>query len=577
MKHSLFVLTVLSTAILAACGGGGSSDEPAAGATPLVLSGVAATGAAISGQTVEAKCASGTGSATSNGNGSYTISVSDGVLPCVLKITPASGPALYSLATGTGSSATANISPVTQLVVASLTGGDPAAYFTGFDATAAATVTDASVTAAVSAVKTTLLAAGVDLGTIDVLAGTLTPATDTSAGNAYDQALDALAAKLETAGTSLETLTTTVAAASPAAPPTAPAVTTGVASLPADLLLKPASSHCAALRSGAYRMVLPTKGAPLGEQTGVFTVDAQTLAVTYTEGSPGMMAAAEDACHFTDDGGKTDLFVSQAGVIVARYTNDNGASYGVGVGVPVQSHPLASLAGTWNAIGLMDSESGGAHTAVTGTFSVSSTGALSGSVWCQNDETWGLTGADCYTDLNETGTLKVNAEGGFDIFEDGEPNANGRVFAYRAGNGDLMLLLVEADGRVLLLTQKRSNVLPTVGVKSTFWNVSLNGQLAAPAPVNVSSNTIQSIDAAAGSWVRQQHSADGAAFDYPETLFANNPRDGYTFRPAATATTVGGGTVQVREFDTLGLRGMGVSAVVIPSTRSLIFSVNQPQ
>jgi hypothetical protein len=84
-----------------------------------------------------------------------------------------------------------------------LTGGDPAAYFTAFDATAAATVTDANVTAAVGAVKTTLLAAGVDLGTIDVLAGTLTPATGTTAGNAYDQALDALAAKLETAGTTL--------------------------------------------------------------------------------------------------------------------------------------------------------------------------------------------------------------------------------------------------------------------------------------------------------------------------------------------------------------------------------------
>jgi hypothetical protein len=100
----------------------------------------------------------------------HAINVTGGVLPCVLKISPATGPALYSVATGSGSSATANISPVTQLVVASLTGGDPAAYFTGFDATAAAGVTDAGVTAAVTAVKTTLLAAGVDLGTIDVLA-----------------------------------------------------------------------------------------------------------------------------------------------------------------------------------------------------------------------------------------------------------------------------------------------------------------------------------------------------------------------------------------------------------------------
>jgi len=100
--------------------------------------------------------------------------------------------------------------------------------------------------------------------------------------------------------------------------------------------------------------------------------------------------------------------------------------------------------------------------------------------------------------------------------------------------------------------------------------------LAAPAPIGISSNTIQSVDAAAGSWVRQQHSADGAPFDYSETLFANNPRDGYTFRPAATTTAVGGTPVQIREFDTLVLRGMGFSAVVIPSTRSLVLSVNQP-
>jgi len=74
---------------------------------------VAATGAAIGGKTVEAKCSAGTGSATSNADGSYSISVTSGSLPCVLKVAPASGPALYSVATGSGSSAVANISPVT--------------------------------------------------------------------------------------------------------------------------------------------------------------------------------------------------------------------------------------------------------------------------------------------------------------------------------------------------------------------------------------------------------------------------------------------------------------------------------
>jgi hypothetical protein len=81
LKTSLWVSTVLGTALLGACGGG-SSDQPAAGPTPLALTGVAATGAAIAGQTVEAKCSTGTGTATSNADGSYTISV-DGGRPAV--------------------------------------------------------------------------------------------------------------------------------------------------------------------------------------------------------------------------------------------------------------------------------------------------------------------------------------------------------------------------------------------------------------------------------------------------------------------------------------------------------------
>ena len=56
------------------------------------------------------------------------------------------------------------------------------------------------------------------------------------------------------------------------------------------------------------------------------------------------------------------MFVTQAGVIVARYTNDDGASYAVGIGLPVQSHTLASLAGTWNAIGLIGERAGTAPT-----------------------------------------------------------------------------------------------------------------------------------------------------------------------------------------------------------------------
>ena len=119
-------------------------------------------------------------------------------------------------------------------------------------------------------------------------------------------------------------------------------------------------------------------------------------------------------------------------------------------------------------------------------------------------------------------------------------------------------------------------MLPTVGATYSTWNVTLNPLLAAPAPSASRATRSSRVDTAAGSWVRQQHSANGAAFDYSETLFANSPRDGYTVRPAATTTAVGGTSVEIRQFDTLVLGGMGFTALVIPSNKSFSLSVNQP-
>ena len=115
-----------AAAALVGCGGGGSAPATGTTSTPLTLTGTAATGAALAGRPVDAKCATGTGTATSATAGTYTISVTDGVLPCALRITAADGTVLYSVASGAGSSAVANINPVTHLVVAALTGADPA-------------------------------------------------------------------------------------------------------------------------------------------------------------------------------------------------------------------------------------------------------------------------------------------------------------------------------------------------------------------------------------------------------------------------------------------------------------------
>ena len=52
--------------------------------------------------------------------GSYTIAVTGGQLPCVLRVT-SGDTVLHSVANGTGATATANISPLTELVLAQAT------------------------------------------------------------------------------------------------------------------------------------------------------------------------------------------------------------------------------------------------------------------------------------------------------------------------------------------------------------------------------------------------------------------------------------------------------------------------
>lgn len=581
MKQSLWIPTVLSTAILAACGGGGdvaSTPSTATGTTPttsaaLTLSGVAATGAAIGGKTVDAKCAAGTGSATSNADGSYTISVTSGSLPCVLKITPASGPALYSVATGSGNTATANINPVTQLVVASLTGSDPDAYYTSFDSSAAAAVTPAAVTAAVSAVKTTLLAAGLDLSSIDVLAGTLTPATTTTTGNAYDQALDALAAELASAGTTLADLTTTVAAASTTATPTVTVATTGAASLPADLLLKPAASNCAALRSGSYQMVFPSSGQTLAAQYGKITIDAGTLAVVYTDGSSGAWTANGN-CRYVDETGKSDIVISPAGVIVARSYDTATTLYTMAIGFPAQTHTLAELAGTWNTAGMAYDTASALYVGntVTGTFSA--TGTLSSVSSCSNASTWSV--ASCAAMTSGFPTFQANADGGFDVLDAGATVAGGRTFAYRSGSGDMMMVHVDGDGSFEVRTKQRTNDLPVVGRVNTSWDLKFTNHWLGTPVLTESTNTVTATDSAAGSFTRLAKTVGGTD-EHLETVLVNNPRNGYNFRAAATVTGTDGVTqVSVSEWTNLGLRGMGMNALLRPAQKQFMFSVQQP-
>ena len=87
MKIQLLT-AALGAALLTACGGGGGDDNSNPGPAPVTtsISGVAATGAAIAGATVEAKCAVGSGTTTTGSDGKFTLNIQNATLPCILSV-----------------------------------------------------------------------------------------------------------------------------------------------------------------------------------------------------------------------------------------------------------------------------------------------------------------------------------------------------------------------------------------------------------------------------------------------------------------------------------------------------------
>jgi alpha-tubulin suppressor-like RCC1 family protein len=196
---------------MVACGGGGGSSAPIA--SNLVVTGTAATGLANAGATVTGKCKVGTGTAITLTDGSYALTITDGQWPCLLQITnPVDGTKLHTVATGTGGTAVANITPLTEMVTARVLAIEPNVFFAAFDgATLSQKVTSITVQAAITEIGLVLT------GTVDTsalgnfISTQFKAATQNSptTGDAQDKLLDAL--KLKLSSTQIGTLVTAMA------------------------------------------------------------------------------------------------------------------------------------------------------------------------------------------------------------------------------------------------------------------------------------------------------------------------------------------------------------------------------
>lgn len=209
--HRTRTLIYFGLAGLAACSGGG-------GGAGYTITGVAASGAAVSQGLLDVKCASGSSSTVTELDGSYRVTVPGGQAPCILRATqPATGLTLHSLVEEGASKA--NITPVTELILANLFGQAPREVFDQFGPEQIRKITPEKLALS----KAIVLEATKDWRLsspnqeeFDPFKAPLRAATSLAGGNNFDQTLDNLMASIIAADTSLPALAQNLIAATAA-------------------------------------------------------------------------------------------------------------------------------------------------------------------------------------------------------------------------------------------------------------------------------------------------------------------------------------------------------------------------
>ena len=545
MKSKVVHLSIAAAAVsllLAACGGGGGSGTGSGGvvgggggssAPALQVSGTAATGAALAGANVQVKCGTGSGSATTTNSGSYTVSMTGGALPCIVQVTgtTADGTSitLHSVvetgtASGGNTAAVANVTPVTEMIVARLMAALPSDAFASFNAQQ---VTQTAVTAATTAIVDALKAAGVDLGSIDPLKATLVPATSTTAGNAYDQQLDALGEQVPPEA--LPQVVNQIATA--AASDSSTGLTEAMTAVAGGAL-----EGCPKVISGRYRTL------DLFGKSVVRDIDFAKKTFSATNGTDQLTIAtdATKPCEFTVTGtteGKAVewnivMGANGSGAYKARSTNPANTGTN-GYIFPVQARTLADLAGSWTFLqsGFDPNPQETGLVQWPGKIEVSNGAAT---VCDYDTSTW-----QACVDPTAM-SLVARSDGGFDLVEGG--TVGGQLYGYKAPNGAMVVFgTTNAAGVADSVTQQTSLVatklatlpLPTVGTETKFWDVSVSqpgnlGTRVVAAPF-AETNTVLSVDTAAGTAMRKRVS-DGRE----DTVRFNQPLAGLRVREGGT-------------------------------------------
>lgn len=542
MKSKLILtgLTGLTVAVLAACGGGGDSTKTV---SSTKVSGTAATGAALAGATVSAKCASGSGSATTAADGTFTINIENAQRPCVLSVTTPDGTTLHSVVeAGTENNVVANVTPFTELITAALAQGSTKTFFEQFDANAQARLTPANLASSTETVRTTLTGL-VDLTGFDPLKGALVAANNGKTGNALDQLLDQLGARLKSSGATVGDLST--------------AVGSNAGTVAIGTILQKASATCAGLRTGDYFLMGPGGGSfPASIDADTLTLTPKLLLGNVVSPNASiapipLTANATEACRF-DINGASSMLVAKSGMGMLIPAAGTVATGGLpNLIVPAQQLPLAELAGDWNALTF---ETGGSGSPISArvSFTLDANGKMTAAQTCNDDNV-----CSAWT-AGELPTLTRQADGSYLAVDSTHTSV---AVGFKSTDGVISAVISKYDG-IMVAAKQNARALPVVGSTNAYWDfVAFNDT---SAQFNRASTTILSVDAANNMYTRKRNE-DGRL----DTWKQNFPTNGLRYRSKSA------GADEAFQL-TLGNTGVGVNVGLHVSKPYFDISVVRP-
>jgi len=519
---------------LSACGGGGDSG-PQQQTQSATISGVAATGAAMPGATLTAQCATGagattTGTGTTGADGTYKVIFgNDIVLPCVLTATSSDGSTvLHSVVPGSGplNSATSNVTPLTELLLAQFAGQNPAKWAATFSA--GTTVSADDVNTAQKALVSLLQTAGFDAsGISDFIGGSISAGS----GQGYDGVLDGLQTKLTKAGATLSDLSTAVASTSGSS--------AAAAGSTIGTVMAPANPACPSFKSGTHRLIKFSDGS---EQD--VAIDATGLSATVGGASYTLTAGTgTEACSFTlNDTGATRVLVAKSGL--ATWTNGSGSTGTLSLSMPKQTIDPATVNGGYNFIALSGPAQGayGTHNYAKGV----TTAATNCSV-----------GYPCEVDTaSPYGHLVATPDGGADWVDDGSATAGTvdyHAYGFQNAQGNTVWVATMNSGTgkgVGIFAPQTALTVPAVGTVSAYWQSSVTASgLSAPIEDR------QTITAVNGSTVTRTFASDSST----DQLTYNNPFDGMRHRALNACATAAGAASPCKESWHMTLGGITYS------------------